>query len=533
MRFLSFFTLTFLLISCISSKKSSPITFEPVELRDLDTLTVNADKPSTLKVAEDYVLPVYQGSNERKVDLLHTLLHLSFDWENEKVMGSATLHLKPYFDTIQMVSLDAKQLEIKEIQLQNKNQYSPIPFENTGSQLHIYLGRSFTRNEDFKILITYEANPSSSGGSAAITSNKGLFFINPKGTDVSKPKQIWTQGETNWNSRWYPTIDHPNERATHEINLTVDSNYVTLSNGKLLSSISLENGLRTDKWVMDQPHAPYLTMIAVGEYAVVREYWNEIELSYYVEPAFKAHAKNIFPHTKEMMGFFSDILDYPYPWSKYAQIVVRDYVSGAMENTTASVFGEFVQRTSRELIDDKENERIVAHELFHHWFGDLVTCESWSNLTLNEGFANYSEYLWFEHKYGRDEADYHLMNERQTYISDVIYNLHPLIHFNYKDNEEMFDSHSYNKGGSVLHVLRNYLGDEAFFLGLNRYLNKNSFQSVEAHHLRLAFEEVTGKDLNWFFNQWFFEKGHPELNYDYQYDASLKQLYSNGRFLTL
>ena len=524
MRFLSFFTLTFLLISCISSKKSSPITFEPVELRDLDTLTVNADKPSTLKVAEDYVLPVYQASNERKVDLLHTLLHLSFDWENEKVMGSATLHLKPYFDTIQMVSLDAKQLGIKEIQLQNKNQYSPIPFENTGSQLHIYLGRSFTRNEDFKILITYEANPSSTGGSAAITSNKGLFFINPKGTDVSKPKQIWTQGETNWNSRWYPTIDHPNERATHEINLTVDSNYVTLSNGKLLSSISLENGLRTDKWVMDQPHAPYLTMIAVGEYAVVREYWNEIELSYYVEPAFKAHAKNIFPHTKEMMGFFSDILDYPYPWSKYAQIVVRDYVSGAMENTTASVFGEFVQRTSRELIDDKENERIVAHELFHHWFGDLVTCESWSNLTLNEGFANYSEYLWFEHKYGRDEADYHLMNERQTYISDVIYNLHPLIHFNYKDNEEMFDSHSYNKGGSVLHVLRNYLGDEAFFLGLNRYLNKNSFQSVEAHHLRLAFEEVTGKDLNWFFNQWFFEKGHPELNYDYQYDASLKQL---------
>ena len=154
MRFLSFFTLTFLLISCISSKKSSPITFEPVELRDLDTLTVNADKPSILKSAEDFVLPVYQASNERKVDLLHTLLHLSFDWENEKVIGSATLHLKPYFDTIQMVSLDAKQLQIKEVQLQNKNQYSPIPFENTGSHLYIYLGRSFTRNEDFKILIT-------------------------------------------------------------------------------------------------------------------------------------------------------------------------------------------------------------------------------------------------------------------------------------------------------------------------------------------------------------------------------------------
>jgi aminopeptidase N len=391
------------------------------------------------------VLAVYQAANERKVDLLHTLLGLKFDWENEKVIGNATLHLKPYFDTIQMVTLDAKQLDISAVQLQVKNQTTPIHFENTGNQLYLYLGRSFTRNEDFKVLITYQANPSSTGGSAAITSNKGLFFINPKGTETGKPKQIWTQGETNWNSRWYPTIDHPNERATQEINLTVDSFYVTLSNGKLVSSQFIGNGLRTDRWVMEQPHSPYLTMIAVGEYAVVKEKWNEIELSYYVEPVFEAHAKNIFPHTREMMDFFSGLLDYPYPWSKYAQIVVRDYVSGAMENTTATVFGEFMQKTSRELIDVKENEKTVAHELFHHWFGDLVTCESWSNLTLNEGFANYSEYLWFEHKYGREEADFHLMNEWQGYFSDVSTNLHPLIHFQYQDNEEMFDAHSYNK----------------------------------------------------------------------------------------
>jgi aminopeptidase N len=524
MRFILFITLSFLLISCLTNKKSNPVTFEPVEFRALDTLTVDAQKPSALKNPEDYVLPIYQSANERKVDLLHTLLALNFDWENERVIGSATLHLKPYFDTIQMFTLDAKQLDVSDIQLQVKNQTTSIHFENTGSQLYLYLGRSFTRNEDFKVLITYQANPSATGGSAAITSNKGLFFINPKGTEAGKPKQIWTQGETNWNSRWYPTIDHPNERATHEINLTVDSFYVTLSNGKLVSSQFIGNGLRTDRWVMDQPHSPYLTMIAVGEFAVVKEKWNEIELSYYVEPVFEAHAKNIFPHTKEMMDFFSRILDYPYPWSKYAQIVVRDYVSGAMENTTASVFGEFIQKTSRELIDVKENERIVAHELFHHWFGDLVTCESWSNLTLNEGFANYSEYLWFEHKYGREEADFHLMNEWQGYFSDVSTNLHPLIHFQYQDNEEMFDAHSYNKGGSVLHVLRNYLGDEAFFKSLNRYINRNAFQAVETHHLRLAFEEVTGKDLNWFFNQWYFENGHPDLNINYQYNTTLKQL---------
>lgn len=524
MRFILIISLPFLLASCFLNKNINPITFEPAELRNLDTLTVNAPKPSALKNPEDFVLPIYQASNERKVDLLHTLLTLNFDWEKEKVTGSATLHLKPYFDTIQMVSLDAKQLDVSTIQLQLKNQTFPILYENTGNQLHLYLGRSFNRNEDFKILITYQASPSATGGSAAITSNKGLFFINPKGIEADKPKQIWTQGETNWNSRWYPTIDHPNERATQEINLTVDSNHVTLSNGKLTSSQFIGNGLRTDRWVMDQPIAPYLTMIAIGNFAVVKEHWKEIELSYYVEPFYEAHAKNIFPHTKEMMDFFSNLLEYPYPWSKYAQIVVRDYVSGAMENTTASVFGEFMQKTSRELIDVKDNEKTVAHELFHHWFGDLVTCESWSNLTLNEGFANYSEYLWFEHKYGREEADYHLMNEWQGYFSDVSTNLHPLIHFQYQDNEEMFDAHSYNKGGSVLHILREYLGDEAFFKSLNRYLNRNAFQAVETHHFRLAFEEVTGKDLNWFFNQWYFENGHPDLNIDYQYEPSLKKL---------
>ncbi|MBU6219314.1 MAG: M1 family metallopeptidase [Bacteroidetes bacterium] len=524
MRLISFIALSVLFFSCFSNKNNQPVSFEPIEFRDLDTLTVDAPMPSALKNPEDYVLPVYQASSERKTDLLHTQLHLKFDWENETVIGKALLHLKPYFDTIQMVTLDAKQLRVSEVQLQLKNQIFPIPFHHSGNQIHVYLGRSFNRNEDFRLSVTYTASPSSTGGSAAITSNKGLFFINPKGTDRNKPKQIWTQGETNWNSRWYPTIDHPNERATQEINLTVDSMYVTLSNGKLVSSTSDGNGFRTDKWVMDQPHAPYLTMIAVGEYAIVREKWNEIELSYYVEPAFEAHAKHIFPHTKEMMDFFSTLLGYPYPWSKYAQIIVRDYVSGAMENTTASVFGEFMQRTSRDLIDVRENEKTVAHELFHHWFGDLVTCESWSNLTLNEGFANYSEYLWFEYKYGREEADYHLMNEWQGYFSEVSYNLHPLIHFHYQDNEEMFDAHSYNKGGSVLHILRHYLGDEAFFQGLNRYLNKNSFQSVETHHLRLAFEEVTGKDLNWFFNQWYFERGHPDLNIDYEYQPNLQKL---------
>ncbi len=291
----------------------------------------------------------------------------------------------------------------------------------------------------------------------------------------------------------------------------------------MTSSKKNSDGTRTDSYKMEQPHAPYLFMMAVGEFAVVRDTWEGIPVEYFVEKEYEDSAEEIFAHTKEMLTFFSDLLGYKYPWPKYSQIVVRDYVSGAMENTTGVIFGEFVQKHKRELIDGG-NERIVAHELFHHWFGDLVTCESWSNLPLNEAFANYSEYLWFEHKHGKDEADYHRLNEMNGYIRSAGDGGHDLIWYDFNDKEQMFDAHSYNKGGCILHMLRNYVGKEAFFEGFRHYLSTNEYSDVEAHELRLAFEDVTGEDLNWFFNQWFFSSGHPVLEVTHNYNATTKKL---------
>jgi aminopeptidase N len=194
-------------------------------------------------------------------------------------------------------------------------------------------------------------------------------------------------------------------------------------------------------------------------------------------------------------------------------VVVRDFVSGAMENTSASTFMEAVQSTQRELID-KSWDDIIAHELFHQWFGDLVTIESWANLPLNESFANYAQYLWDEYKYGKDEADYQAFREKQQYLYESTRKQEPMIRFEYKKPDDMFDSHSYAKGGRILHMLRRLVGDEAFFESLKEYLHQNAFQNTEIHHLRLAFEKVTGKDLNWFFNQWFLLPGHPELVID-------------------
>ena len=189
------------------------------------------------------------------------------------------------------------------------------------------------------------------------------FLSTPRGEDPNKPQQIWTQGETEWNSKWFPTIDKPNERCTQEMYITVEDKFKTLSNGVLVNSIKNEDGTRTDFWKMAQPHAPYLFMIAVGEFAVVQDKWEGIPLDYYVEPEYERSARAIFGNTVEMLDFFSSKLGIKYPWAKYAQIVVRDYVSGAMENTTSVIFGDFVQKHEEDLIDNN-NDRIVAHELF-------------------------------------------------------------------------------------------------------------------------------------------------------------------------
>lgn len=529
MKKLLFFAIAIMLLGSCAPKEYSAIVLPEPEHRDLDTLVVTAPKPDEDSIPdvaeEDYSLPVYNASARRDNDLLHTKLELSFDWDKEEVIGKATLTLKPYFYATDHVVLDAKGFEFHEIKLVDNG--TDLKYDYDGNQVTIYLGRSFTKDEKYKLFIDYTARPSETGGSAAITSDKGLFFINPRGEDPNKPRQIWTQGETENNSRWFPTIDKPNERCTEEMYLTVDDNFVTLSNGRLISSKKNPDGTRTDYWHMDMPHAPYLFMIAVGEYAVVHDEWNGKPVDYYVEPEFEPYARNIFPNTLEMLSFFSDVLNYPYPWPKFSQVVVRDYVSGAMENTTAVIFGEFMQGTERELAGNLQNESVVAHEMFHHWFGDLVTTESWANLTLNEGFANYSEYLWLEHKYGKDEADFHRVQELQGYLQAARQGIHPLINFGYDDKEDMFDAHSYNKGGLILHMLRKYVGDEAFFASLHKYLTDNEFSDVEGQELRLAFEDVTGEDLNWFFNQWFYSKGSPELKVDYDYDDETKEVVVN------
>ena len=469
---------------------------------------------------------IYRQTHTKTTELKHTKLKVNFDYQKEQMGGEEWLTASPYFYSTDSLVLNAKGMLIHEVALDKNGTKSPLKYEYKDDLLKINLDKTYNRNQDYTVYIKYTARPNevTQKGSAAISNAKGLYFINAQGKDADKPTQIWTQGETESSSAWFPTIDKSNQKTTQEIYMTVPDKYVTLSNGIMKSSTKESGGLRTDHWVMDKKHAPYLFFMGVGEYAIVKDKWRNIEVDYYVEKEYEPFAKQIFGNTPEMIEFFSKRLNYDYPWSKYAQITGRDFVSGAMENTTATLHQESAQQKPGDLIDENRWEDTIAHELFHHWFGDLVTAESWSNLTVNESFANYSQYLWNEHKYGKDIADYGLMKEIKGYMMDPSNISKDLVRFNYHSREDMFDGVSYNKGGAILHMLRNYVGDDAFFAGLTDYLKTNEFGTGEAHQLRLSLEKISGKDLNWFFNQWYFGNGNPKISYTTSFEPVKKEV---------
>jgi aminopeptidase N len=467
---------------------------------------------------------IYRAEREKVNNLVHTKLKVDFNYENSTMNGEAWVTLTPHFYPVNKVVLDAKSFKIKEVKLNNSN----TPFNYTDDQITIELDKTYKKGEEYTVFIKYIAQPEEviQQGSQFIKDAKGLYFIDPKDEDPEKPTQIWTQGETESSSCWFPTIDSPNQKTSQEIYMTVPDKYVTLSNGLLEKQTNNGNGTRTDYWKMDEKHAPYLFFMGVGDFSIVKDTWEGLAVDYYVEKEFEDVADDIFGLTPEMMTFFSELTGVNYPWDKYAQIVVRDYVSGAMENTTAVVHGEDAQQPKGKLIDKNDWEGTIAHELFHHWFGDLVTTESWANLTVNESFATYSVYLWYEYKYGKDKAHAHMFDDIEVYKQSKNEDK-DLVRFYYKDKEHMFDPVSYHKGSAILHMLRDYLGDEAFFTGMNKYLNDYKFGTAEAHELRLAFEKVSGKDLNWFFNQWYYGNSHIKMNVSYDYNTINKTVTVN------
>ena len=495
----------FFLLSCSTPK-----------MVNLDPVTVTENRPEST---------VYRGSYTRKTDLINTRLDLSFDWDSAYVHGKATILAKPYFYPTDQLLLNANGFRINSVSLVNSYDKKPLQYSYDGKILSITLDKVYNNEQNYTVFIDYVAMPNKLkiGEDISSSGDRGMYFINIDGKNKDKPKQIWTQGETECNSNWFPTINDTQEKMTQELNITVPNEFVSLSNGTLEFSSMNGDGTRTDSWRQEQAHSTYLTMLAAGNFTITKDKWRDKEVSYYTELAYASTARLVFGNTPQMMEFFSVKLGVDYPWDKYSQIVVRDFVSGAMENTSATVFYEGLNMSEGQLIDQNQDD-IISHELFHHWFGDLVTAESWANLPLNESFATYAEYLWDEFKNGRDQADFKGFQDLSVYIGNKSKENVDVIRFDYADREHMFDEISYQKGGRIIHMLRKTVGDAAFFKALNLYLTRNAYKSAEIHDLRLVFEEVTGTDMNWFFNQWFLASGHPVLDIQNTFDPERKEV---------
>ncbi len=481
------------------------------------------ESPTPVLTHQDIkVLPrktVDRTTPDKTIDILHMDLSVRFDFDNHNCYGKQTLQLTSYFYPTDTIVLDAKNMVFSGldiVDLQGRQWLFLTDYDK--KTLRIKLEKKLSRADTLLVTISYIAMPDlqEKGGSKAIRDQKGLYFMNTDYSEPHKPIQLWTQGETESNSCWFPFIDKPHEKFTSKLTILIPDSMTTLSNGLLTSSHKSGN-MRTDVWENDLPMSGYLTMMAIGNFKISSETWRDINVDYYLEPSYAPFASGIFKHTTEMLEFFSQRLGVLYPWQKYAQVVVRDFVSGAMENTSATLHGDFVQKNARELIDN-HNDGIIAHELFHQWFGDLVTCESWSHLVINEGFAAYGEQLWFENKYGKDAGLKYAHNSLNRYLRYMDNNNgHPIVDFAYRDKEDMFSPVTYQKGARVLNLLRAELGDDAFFKSLQTFLVQHSFQAAQIDDLRRAVENTTGRDLRPFFHQWFLRNGHPRIEIKYTY----------------
>ena len=452
---------------------------------------------------------------------------LSFNIPQQSISGKSILTLSPHLQsrTIKINALGMRFLTEPKLTSADSNlKIEKVSYDSL--VLKIHLNKPCISTDTVQLHLDYTARPGSllERGLIASHGQKGLFFIDPDESDPSKPTQVWSQGETEYNASWIPCINHPNQKTSQELYITVDTPYTALSNGRLVYMLLNGDGTRTYYWKQEKKHAPYLTMIAIGKFAIIEyETENGLPLYYYVEPKYARYAEMTFGKTPEIIQFFSEKFGYQYPWDKYAQVAVRDFVSGAMENTSATTITHFIQKDSIGY-NDYSYEDYVVHEIAHQWFGDLVTCESWANLVLNEGFATYSEYLWIEETQSEQKAYEKLMDIRADYMSEARYKVRPLLDYSYHNPDDLFDRHAYQKGALIIHSLRQELGDDLFFDGVRTYLEQNAYGTTDVYHLQHAFEEASGRDLTEFFQQWFLKANHPILQLKYHHVDSLKQL---------
>jgi len=465
--------------------------------------------------------PPTQYIPDHDFDTRHVALDLRFDWEHEQLIGIETMVFRPLLANLKVIELDAADMTITSVKLVNGG---PLQFEMDpiNQKLRIALGRAYQPADELTLATEYHTN----GPQKRIPGLVGaaLRFIKPSPDDPTRPKQIWSQGESEYNHYWFPVYDHPNDFFTSEITATVEKPLSVVSNGRLLDTKDNNDGTRTFHWKIDQPHASYLTSIVVGEYTPIVSEYQGIPIITNVYPNEVKEGRVTAARLPEMVKFFSEKTGLKYPYPKYAQTTVRDF-GGGMENISATTQTDNMIHDARTELDSN-TDGLQSHELAHQWFGDYVTCRDWSDIWLNESFATYFQAMWDEHKLGGDDFLYSDVKANQdAYLNAWRQgNRRPIVTKNYANPDSVFDTYAYPRGGAVLHMLRKTLGEDNWWRAINYYLRKYANQPVETEQFRIAIEESTGQAMDWFFDEWLYKMGHPIFRVTQNYEPSTKNL---------
>ena len=482
-----------------------------------------------LQQDEKRKLPPVNWVRSRKIDIKHMDLDLRFDWDKSQAIGVETITLTPFYDADRF-TLDAAMMSIESVSLPTGKSLKFNYVSNANDDnLEIILDRVYKGGEPVSVKIAYKANYVNSAATEGILGGfgRGLRFIKPTSDDPTKPRQIWSQGETEFNRYWFPSYDSPNDFRTSDIRVTVEKPFSVVSNGRLVSTKDNGNNTRTFHWKMDQPYTNYLSSIVVSINDPVVQDFEGIPVYNYGYVNEKKEVSATVKNLPATMRFFSEITGVKYPYPKYSQAFVEDF-GGGMENISATTQIEEMIHDDRELLDT-DSEGLQSHELAHQWFGDYVTCRDWGQIWLNESFATYMQAMWEEKLEGLEEFLYQDVrgNQNSTLETWKRGNRRPIVTKYYADKDSMFDTYAYPGGASILHMLRKHLGDKLFFASLKHYLTTNAHQPVSTEDLRIAVEETSGQSMDWFFDQWLYKMGHPVFEVAQNYDAGTKKLTLN------
>lgn len=451
-------------------------------------------------------------------DVQHYVLRVAFDRDKKRVFGDTTVRLKPLKDNFSSVTLDSVGITYSAVTLQTSN--VPLKFKTDAASISIDLDRSYKAGEEIAIRFVYTATP-----------KKGIYFIDAQRADQDLPSrsaQIWTQGEPDEARHWFPGFDFPSDKATVEQYITAKAKDKVIGNGILVDKATNSDGTVTHHFRMDQPFSTYLVSFVIGDYSLIEEKYRDIPLGYYVYPGSENIVPKAFGRTKEMLKVFEEITGVNYPFPKYDQTIVSAFEFGGMENITATTMSDRDIFLINNPLFEGTVVDLVSHELAHSWFGNMVTCKNWAELWLNEGFATFMEAAFREKMFGRQNYILKIHADAEQYLaSDAVNNKkHGLYNQNAGNVAALFDVPftTYNKGGAVLHTLREEIGDEGFWKMLGIYLNRHKWSNVETSDLQAAAEEASGKKLDWFFDQWVYGTGSPKISIKPTYSARSKVL---------